>query len=49
MECREARKLMLLFLGGKLDSVDLEAFIDHVVACKSCETYLLTMPGATEG
>ncbi len=49
MDCRDARRLMPLFLRGKLDSLDLDALIDHVIECKPCEAHLLAMTEVSEG
>lgn len=44
MQCREFRRLIPLFLDGKLDSIQLEGFTDHMLECRACETYLLAIP-----
>ena len=41
MECSEFKKLIQLFLDGKLDKLQLDVFASHAVECKTCETDLL--------
>ncbi len=48
MECREFNNLIRLFWDGKLDSLQLDGFACHMVECKTCETYLLGIPGVLE-
>ena len=44
MGCDEFRGRIGLFLGGKLDRLDLERFVDHATRCTPCETCLLASP-----
>jgi len=41
MECCEFKKLIQLFLDGKLDRLQLDGFVCHAVECKTCEADLL--------
>lgn len=43
MECCEFKKLIRLFLDGKLDELQLDGFARHAVECKACETDLLAI------
>lgn len=49
MECCEFKKLIQLFLDGKLDKLQLDGFVCHAVECKTCETDLLAIPALSEG
>lgn len=48
MECCEFKKLIRLFLDGKLDSFQLDGFVCHAVECKSCEASLLAIPALAQ-